>query len=298
MGSALGSAGSGSDPLAAVYANVNRNFSPGDASLLSPWGLQQQQQAAAAAQQQAAAAAEEKVKIGVGGISALDERAQYPPQVLTCPFEAFNPCLMPPIIPCMLASMQLPGILMGFARHGTEWARVCDLSGCEKSCRWFLPAAGWEVRKYLFTKHSISSCGAMCAQVRVRSPIKMDSGPGAAPGASAAPPPADMTMDGAAAKTGIKDDATESPIAAGTALQGLLGGSLADNLAAVEDSMRADAAEGLLPPLAGLCLAHDNAPAAPATMAGFPAGLMSSSDPTWGGPVPGIAPGAPASIQG
>ena len=56
LGGALGSPGSfagqpGSlDPAAAVYAAVGRNFSPGDASLLSPWGRQQQQQ-----QQQAAA---------------------------------------------------------------------------------------------------------------------------------------------------------------------------------------------------------------------------------------------------
>ena len=83
LGSGRGSVGSGSDPLAAVYANVNRNFSPGDASLLSPWGLQQQQQQqAAAAQQQAAAAAKEEAAFGAGGMRAEQERVHYLPQVL------------------------------------------------------------------------------------------------------------------------------------------------------------------------------------------------------------------------
>lgn len=36
--------GSLTDPMAAVYANVNQNLSPTGASLLTPWGMQPGQQ--------------------------------------------------------------------------------------------------------------------------------------------------------------------------------------------------------------------------------------------------------------
>ena len=141
-----------------------------------------------------------------------------------------------------------------------------------------------------------------CAQVHVPSPITM--APAAAPGASAAPAPGSTRMDTAAAapaaSTGHKEDAGESPTAAGVALQSLLGGSLAENLAAVEGSLRAEAA-GSFPPLAGLSLAHGGAPAAPpglAAMNGFHAGIICASDPAWAGPVHGSAPGTPVTMQG